>query len=95
MLIVRETFTAKPGMASKLAKMFRAMSKEMPGLKSRVLTDFVGPYNTVVWESEINELGDFEKMMKEYSSKPDLEKTMAGYTEMYSSGKREIYRVVD
>jgi hypothetical protein len=95
MLIVRETFTAKPGMASKLAKMFREMSKEMPGPKSRVLTDFVGPYNTVIWEVEINELGDFEKMMKEYASKPDLEKKMAGYTEMYMTGKREIYRVVE
>ena len=95
MLIVRETFTARPGMASKLAKMFREMSKEVPGLKSRVLTDYVGPYNTVVWEMELNELGDFEKMMKEYSDKPDIGAKMAGYTEMYVSGSREIYRVVD
>ena len=95
MYIIRETFTAKPGMASKLAKMFRAMSKEMAGPRTRVLTDFVGPFNTVVWEVEVKELSDFEKMMKEYSEKPDLWKQLAGYTEMYMSGKREIYRVVD
>ena len=94
MYIVRETFTAKPGMASKLAKMFSEMSKEMQGAKSRVLTDFIGPYNTVLWEVEVKELGDFEKMMKEYSEKPELGKKMAGYTEMYQSGKREVYRVV-
>jgi len=95
MLIIRETFTAKPGMASKLAKLFREVSKEMPGPKSRVLTDYFGPYNTVVWEMEINELGDFEKMMKEYAEKPELGAKMAGYTEMYVSGKREVYRVVE
>lgn len=95
MFIVRETFTAKPGMASKLAKMFREMSGEMAGVKSRVLTDFIGPYNTVVWEVEVKELGDFEKMMKEYASKPEMGKKMAGYTEMYQTGTREIYRVVD
>ena len=95
MLIVRETFTAKPGMASKLAKMFREMSKEMPGPKSRVMTDLIGPYNTVIWEVEVDGLGDFEKMMKEYSEKPDIGKKMAGYTEMYVSGKREVYRIVD
>ena len=95
MYVVRETFTAKPGMASKLAKLFSEMSKEMPAPKSRVLTDFIGPYNTVLWEVEVKELGDFEKMMKEYASKPEMGKKMAGYTEMYMSGKREIYRVVD
>jgi len=95
MLVIRETFTAKPGMASKLAKMFREMSKEMPMPKSRVLTDFVGPYNTVVWEVEIRDLAEFEKMMSEYANKPDMAKKMTGYTEMYQSGRREIYRVVD
>ena len=95
MYVVRETFTAKPGMASKLAKMFREVSSEMPGVKSRVLTDFVSDYNTVVWEVEMKELADFEKMMKEYATKPDLGKKMAGYTEMWQTGKREIYRVVE
>jgi len=95
MLIMRETFTCKPGMASKLAKLFLEMTKAMPGLRSRVLTDYVGAYNTVIWEVELAELGDFEKMMKEYESKPEMGKMMAGYTEMYLSGKREIYRVVD
>ena len=94
MLIVRETFTAKPGMASKLAKLFNEVAKEMPETRTRVLTDFIGPYNTVVWEMEIKELGDFDKMMKEYAEKPDMGKKMAGYTEMYTGGRREIYRVI-
>jgi heme-degrading monooxygenase HmoA len=96
MYVIRETFTAKPGQASKLARMFTEMTKEMPmpGNKSRVLTDFIGPYNTVVWEVEVKEISEFEKMMKEYAEKPEAGKKMAGYTEMYLTGKREIYRVV-
>ena len=96
MYVIRETFTAKPGQASKLAKMFSEMSKEMPapGNKSRVLTDFIGPYNTVIWETEVKEIGEFEKMMKEYAAKPEATKKMTGYTEMYLTGKREIYRIV-
>jgi hypothetical protein len=94
MYVVRETFTAKPGMASKLAKLFSEVAKEMPGPRTRVLTDYVGPYNTVVWEMEVGELAEFERMMKEYAEQPDLGRKMAGYTEMYMSGRREIYRVV-
>ena len=95
MFIVRETFTAKPGQASKLAKMFKEMSKDMPGPKGRILTDFVGPYNTVIMEMEVKDLGEFDKMMKEYASKPEVGQKMAGYTDMYQSGRREIFRVVE
>jgi hypothetical protein len=69
--------------------------KEFPGPKGRVLTDFVGPYNTVIWEMEVSDLAEFDKNMKEYASQPEMGKKMAGYTEMYQTGRREIYRVVD
>ena len=95
MLIVRETFTARPGMASKLAKLFVALLKEFPRTRSRVLTDFVGPFNTVIFEMEIEKLDDFETLMKEFGARPEVGKLMEGYTDMYLSGRREIYRVVD
>jgi len=100
MLIVREIFTAKPGQASKLAKLFRAMSIGEPNM--RVLTDFVGNYNTVIMESQVKDLAEFEKQMEEYKTKKpdpkmdpkDLE-AMSKYTEMYLTGKREIFQVVE
>ena len=95
MFIVRDIFTAKPGMASKLAKFFKETMKDMPGPKPRVLTDVVADYNTVVMEFEFKEMGDFEKMMKEYGEKPEIRQRMAGYTEMWITGKREIFRTVD
>lgn len=101
MYIIREVFTAQPGQASKLAKLFKKMSK-MPGMEGRVMTDMVGPYNTVVMEMEVDSLAKWEEeMMKYRSGKPDpntdpeLAQEMAHYHEMYQSGRREIYQIVD
>ena len=93
MIIVREIFTAKPGMASKLAKMFKEWSKDMPG-NTRVMTDAVAEFNTVVLETEFENLQAFEKRMAEYKDNTELHKTMTGYTDMYLTGRREIFRVM-
>jgi len=100
MLIVREVFTAKPGQASKLAKLFKKMSAETPS--ARVMTDLVGNYNTVVMEMQVESLADFEKQMEEYrSGKPDPKmdpktaEEMSKYTEMFVSGRREIFQIVE
>ena len=93
MYVIRETFTAKPGMASKLAAKFKdVMSDEKA--KVRVLTDAIGTFNTVVIETEVKELAEYEKRMKEYAERKDMGERMKGYTEMYQSGKREVYRVM-
>jgi hypothetical protein len=100
MLIIREVFTAKPGQASKLAKLFKKAFGE--DAKTRVMTDLVGNYNTVVTEFEVNSLAEFEKQMEEYKSgKPDpkmdpkVAEELSKYTEMYISGRREIFQIVE
>jgi hypothetical protein len=94
MFIVREEFTAKPGQASKLAALFKDFLTVMPRQKARVLTDAVGRFNTVVIETEVADLSAHEKEMQEYMSRPDLRDKMKGYTDMYLTGRREIYRIV-
>ena len=94
MFVVRETFTAKPGKASQLAKLFKDVMGEMPRMKPKVMTDFIGQFNTVVLETEAPDLGEFEKTMQEYMSRQDLRDKMKGYTELYLEGKREVYKVV-
>lgn len=100
MLIVRDIFTAKPGQASKLA----TLCKKAFGSESnvRVMTDFVADFNTVVVETEIQKLAEFEQHMEEYKSgKPDpkidpqVMEELSKYTEMYLTGRREIYQVVE
>ena len=94
MYIIRETFTAKPGMASKLATMIKDVSATLTTEKTRVLTDVVGSFNTVVLETETSDFACFEKRMKEYMDRKDIKDRMKGYTDLYESGRREIYRVV-
>jgi len=90
MILVREVFIAKPGQASSLA---RLMSEVMP--RSRVMTDMTGVFNKVVMETEVDDLNAFEARMKDYLSNQEMKKKMAGYTDMYTAGKREIYRIVN
>ncbi|RPI02462.1 MAG: hypothetical protein EHM64_13935 [Ignavibacteriae bacterium] len=100
MLIVREVFTAKPGQASKLAKLYKKAFASDPN--SRVMTDMIGAYNTVVVEVETMNLAEFEKQMEEHKSgtpdpqmDPKLAEEMSKYTEMYISGRREIFQIVE
>ena len=55
MYIIRETFTARPGKASSLARLFKEIMADVVGLKFRVLTDYVGEFNTVVMETEVDD----------------------------------------
>jgi hypothetical protein len=100
MLIVREVFTAKPGQASKLAKLCKKAFGGDP--TARIMTDMVGDFNTVVIETQVNSLAEFEKQMEEYKSgKPDpkmdpkVAEEMSKYTEMYLTGRREIFQIVE
>jgi len=94
MLVIRETFVAKPGMASKLAKLIREALQGTPG-KTRLLTDLVGPFNTVVLETEVESLGALDERFQYYHSNQELRQRMAGYTDLYTEGRRELYQVVE
>ena len=94
MFVIRETFTAKPGKASALAVMFKQVMGEMTTLKTRVMTDYIAGFNTVVVETEVQNLGDFEKELETYMSRQDLRDKMKGYTDMYQEGRREVYKTV-
>lgn len=94
MFVIRETFTAKPGKASALAAMFKQVMGEMTTLKTRVMTDYIAGFNTVVLETEVQNLGDFEKELESYMSRQDLRDKMKGYTDMYQEGRQEVYKLV-
>ena len=93
MIVVRNCFIAKPGNASKLAKLLKevALAAEMP--RHRVLTDLTGDFNRVVLEYEAENVREFETRMQEYTTKPVFREKMAGYTELWITGSREILQV--
>lgn len=98
MLVVREVFYAKPGQASKLAKLMReVMNAVYPNGNIRIMTDYISEFNKVVMETELRDLAAFDARMAEYrtNASDELKAKMAGYTELYNEGRREVYQVVE
>lgn len=99
MLIVRDIFVAKPGQASKLAKLWKRVMGADP--KVRVLTDLIGTYNTVMMEWEVESLAAWEEEIKKYQRgemppmSPEDAEAMKHYTEQYLTGRREVWTVVE
>jgi hypothetical protein len=93
MYIIRDIFQTKPGKAKNLVAMFKKsmalMEKE--GVKTRVMTDTVAGYWTVVCESEVSELEKYFRMGQQRN--PEMEKAMEGYMDLLIGGRREIFRI--
>lgn len=94
MIIVRNTFTAKPGQATKLAAQMKEVAAAGKLRNARVLTDMTGEFNQVVMEYEIESLAGLEESLQRYTSDPALREKAKGYTELWMTGKRELFRVV-
>lgn len=87
MLTVRNIFTAKPGLASKLAgQLYNTWNKH----GFRVFTDSVGDMNTVVLEHDAKDLADMEATFKKYRTDAEIKKAMEGYTDLWLTGRREV-----
>ena len=94
MLIVRNTFSAKPGLAGKLAQHLKELTTA-GGLRNvRVLTDAVGTFNQVVMEHEVESLAEFEETFQRYASDPQMREKAKDYLDLWTTGKREVFRVV-
>jgi hypothetical protein len=93
MIVVRNCFTAKAGNASKLAGMLKeaAAAGEIP--EFRVLTDMTGEFNRVILEWEAGNLTELEARLKDYGTNPKFREKMAGYTDLWITGYREILQI--
>lgn len=95
MIIVHDIFIAKPGNASKLAKLFK---EAMSGNKELVtiMTDMTGQFNKVVMVSQYENLTAYEQSWQKYMENSEemkkMQETMKGYQDMYFTGSREIYK---
>ena len=97
MYLVRSVFTARPGKAKELVAKFKAAQPhiEEAGVarNSRVLTDAVAGFWTVVVESEVDDLEAYFEMARNVSADPELGRIMAGYMDCVDSGYREVLRI--
>ncbi len=93
MIIIRNCFIAKPGQASKLAKLLKEAMTGPGSPNARVLTDLTGDFNRVIMEYEAENLAEFETRMKHYQTDEALREKMKGYTDLWVTGSREILQV--
>lgn len=95
MIIVHDIFVCKPGNASKLAKKFKEAMQGVSDVTS-IMTDVTGQYNRVVMVSQYDNLTAYEKSWEKYKEENEqnrkMGELMAGYTDMYLTGSREIYQ---
>ena len=93
MLVVRNRFVAKPGCAGTLAAQLKeaVIAFEMPN--ARVLSDLSGEFNQVVREFTAENMAELEKRMQETMGSPKYRERMTGYTELWITGSREIFRI--
>ena len=93
MIVVRNTFTAKPGHAAALLIKMKGMASA-GGLKNaRFFTDLSGDFNTVVMEHDVESLSEFEAIIEKYMNDDEIREMAAGYLDLWTSGKREFFRV--
>lgn len=97
MYLVREVFHTKPGKAKELVKKFKQAAPyfEKDGMKNfKIMTDVATTYWTVVFESEVDDLGKFAKELRGGGKpQPEVEKIMEGYMDLVEGGHREIYLI--
>jgi hypothetical protein len=94
MIIVRNSFIARPGQAGKLAAQLKEMAAAGKLPNHRVLTDVTGEFNRVVMEYEVESAAGFEETFKKYSSDPQIREKAKGYTDLWTTGSRDLFRVV-
>ena len=95
MYLIRDTFRCKPGMAKELVNKFKQTVPfmEEKNLKNtKILTDVVSNYWTVVLESEVETLAEFENR-RGFTSQPKVIEIMKDYMTLVEGGKREIFRI--
>jgi len=91
---INRTFICKPGNAGKLAKLFKEVMGNRPETVN-ILSDTTGQYNRVIIVSKFDSLSAYEKSWEtgDPEEMKKMQEAMKGYTEMYLTGSREIFKV--
>lgn len=95
MLLIRDVFRTKPGKAKELVKKFSLVvpyMQEQGFLNTKIMTDVVAGYWTVVLQGEVESLAAFEKH-EGFTSQPGVKEIMHGYMDLVETGYREIFKI--
>lgn len=97
MFVIRDVFRTKPGRARELVAIFKQAFQHMqnqPSIKgTRLLTDVVADYWTVVMETETDDIGQFMANIRTATAAPEVREAMKNYMDCVESGHREIFMI--
>jgi hypothetical protein len=94
MILVRDIFRAKFGKGGELVALFQEARRQ--GLSTygeRILTDASGPFYTVVIETTVDSLAEWERRIADIFSQPEFGVWFARTTPLVESGSREFYNI--
>ena len=95
MILVRDVFQAKYGKAGALVALFEEAREKWPAgyARGRILTDRSGRFFTVVTETEVEDLGAWERQNREVMAMPAFAGWFERMTDLVESGQREFYTI--
>ena len=95
MILVRNVFQAKFGKADELVSVFIQMQQVLSEAadNQRILTDLSGPFYTVVLETEVESLAEWERGRAEMFANPEFGAVFARTIDLVESGHAEYYTI--
>ncbi len=99
MILVRNVFKVRFGKAKEAVAAWKelrelAIRLGFQAKSSRILTDLVGDFYTVVFENEFASLADFESAAAAMMTKPEWSAAYGKIVALTDSGYREIFNIV-
>jgi hypothetical protein len=97
MILVRDVFRLHFGRAREamdLAREGREIERRAGYRVVRILTDLVGDYYTLVFESEFDSLAEFERAVTEGFQSPEWQEWYARFQPLSRDGHREVFHIV-
>ncbi len=98
MILIRFVCQARFNQAGKVLEGFKHSSKFIlaaagPKVRTRILTDLSGPFDTVVQEVEFESLAEWERLRGVIFSDPAVQEAEAGLVELIESGRTEYFTI--
>jgi hypothetical protein len=96
MYVIRNVFQAKPGRAKDLVEKFAAARPHIEKLgirNTRLMTDAVAGFWTVVIESETEDLQKYTHAVERMGEIAEVRAALDGYMELVEGGRREIFHL--
>ena len=95
MILVRDVFQAKYGQGGDVVTLMKEARETWLAAYAtgRILTDASGQFFTVVTETEVESLADWERRAAEVFALPEFGEWFSRMTPLIESGRREFYYI--